>query len=119
MNEFVGTGITGYKRSSEYLWIRDDVIKAAYVTFTVDVDKNSDANTALDYKDKWVSHLNSWNYDASEYATGAFQTSQLWVQAEAQDALISSTILTLVIIVVLAFLVMLLFTQNVALSLSS
>ena len=56
--------------------------------------------------------MNKFNEGASAYARGAWHTSDLWVRAEAQQELISSTVLTLVVVIVLAFVGMLIFTKD-------
>jgi len=102
---------------STYVWVRNGRIKALYATFELNVDKNVAGKKALAYMDLWQHYVDVWNQKSSTYAQGAFQTSGLWVRVQAQEELVSSTILTLAIVLSLAFLGMLVFTRDVRLSL--
>lgn len=99
-----------------YLWIRNRQVKALYATFRVDISRQAQPSQIFKYKDKWDNYLTNYNNHASRFARGAWHTSSLWVRAEAQDQLISSTIATLVLVLVLAFLGMLIFTRDFTLS---
>jgi len=91
-------------------------VKALYATFRVDISRQAQPSQIFKYKDKWDNYLTNYNNHASRFARGAWHTSSLWVRAEAQDQLISSTIATLVLVLVLAFLGMLIFTRDFTLS---
>jgi len=105
----------------DYLWLRDDgdgydMVKASIYKFNVDISENIDVDLGMDYMALWDNYLNNFNAQAVRYTRGAFHTSDLWVRIEAQRQLVESTILTIVIVLVLAFCGMLLFTCNAILS---
>jgi len=64
----------------------------------------------------WDDYLDNFNAQAVRYTRGAFHTSDLWVRIEAQRQLVESTVLTIVIVLILAFCGMLVFTCNFILS---
>jgi len=97
--------------------MRNQEVKAAYVSVDVDIDYYAPSEEAIDYKKDWDAHIDAYNVEASLYAKDAWHTSSLWVRAEAQAALISSTIVTVALVVVLAFIGMLVFTRDQRLSL--
>ncbi|CAE7232474.1 PTCHD2, partial [Symbiodinium necroappetens] len=108
--------LTGMHSTKDYMWIRDGKVKASYMLMSVDFERYADTTSAIEYKKLWDKYLEEFNLDASIYTKGAWHTSSLWVRAEAQSALISSTILTIVIVVGLALLGMLVFTRDWKLS---
>eukprot|EP00930_Biecheleria_cincta_P001250 TRINITY_DN102399_c0_g1_i1.p1 TRINITY_DN102399_c0_g1~~TRINITY_DN102399_c0_g1_i1.p1 ORF type:complete len:2057 (+),score=335.66 TRINITY_DN102399_c0_g1_i1:535-6171(+) len=111
-----GFALTGLVPSKEYLWIRDGEIKASWFKFRADFDYNSATHTAIEYQLLWDNYLIQYNLQASIYGKGAWHSSSLWVRAEAQSALMWSTIATVAIILVLAWLGMLVFTGDPVLS---
>jgi len=102
--------------AKDFFWLRNGKVKAVKMMFIVDFSKNSATEVAAAYKKVWDDHVDAWNVGASDSAKGAWHTSHLWVRAEAQRELISSTISTLLVIVVMAFLSMLMFTLDPLLS---
>jgi hypothetical protein len=119
--QYLSVGLTGppgdRRESKNFIWIRNNVIKACYMVFTVDVNKNGGVDIISKYKEHWDSYLSAWNEDASQFAERAWHTSFMWVRMEAQQQLVSSTVLTLVLVVVLAAIGMLAFTLDPVLSL--
>ncbi|CAE7871107.1 unnamed protein product [Symbiodinium sp. KB8] len=113
---FAESWLTGMHSTKDYMWIRDGKVKASYMLMSVDFERYADTTSAIEYKKLWDKYLEEFNLDASIYTKGAWHTSSLWVRAEAQSALISSTILTIVIVVGLALLGMLVFTRDWKLS---
>jgi len=113
---FAESWLTGMHSTKDYMWIRDGKVKASYMLMSVDFQRYADTTSAIEYKKLWDKYLEEFNLDASIYTKGAWHTSSLWVRAEAQSALISSTILTIVIVVGLALLGMLVFTRDWKLS---
>lgn len=111
-----GYALTGLVPSKEYLWIREDEIKASWFKFRTDFSYLSGTSDAIEYQRLWDNYLIQWNMQASIYGKGAWHTSSLWVRAEAQSALLMSTIATVGIILILAFLGMLIFTGDPLLS---
>lgn len=113
---FASTQLTGIISSRDFLWIRDDRVKASYMTFQVDVHYYAAADAALEYRELWDAYLDEYNKEASRFSKDAWHTSSLWVRAEAQNELVSSTVLTLLIVILLAFVGMIVFTRNATLS---
>lgn len=68
-------------------------------------------------QEQWQSYTRRWNTQAVKQARGVWHASSIWVQLEATLLLVQSTVQTLVIVVASAFLSMLLFTRNMAVSL--
>jgi len=108
--------LTGLSASKDFLWIRGSEVKASFMSFNIDVRKYAPTEFALEHQKKWDDYLNRYNADASRFARDAWHTASLWVRAEAQNELIMSTVLTLLIVILLAFLGMVVFTKNAALS---
>lgn len=114
--EFLATALTGIIPSKDYLWFRDGVVKACYIPMFTNFNKDAAADAALEYKKLWDDYIGTYNDEATQFSQGAWHASQLWVRAEAQQELIMSTLVTLLIVLVLAFLGMLIFTFDVLLS---
>merc|ERR1712190_625426 len=87
-----------------------------YFSFETNVNKNIDAEMALEHMENWNAFLQDYNMNARKAARGAFHASELWVKAESQSYLITSTLQTLLILLVLAFLGMLAITRSSFLS---
>lgn len=116
-NAIVGEPPMTLLSPSAYLWFRDDRLKAGSFTFKVNVHKDSTpAEEVMKYKTSWDDYIAAWNSEATPSATGAFHISWQWVKAEAAKELVSSTFTTLVVLMVLAFGSMLLFTSDLTLS---
>eukprot|EP00929_Paragymnodinium_shiwhaense_P086849 TRINITY_DN47253_c0_g1_i1.p1 TRINITY_DN47253_c0_g1~~TRINITY_DN47253_c0_g1_i1.p1 ORF type:complete len:1345 (+),score=298.75 TRINITY_DN47253_c0_g1_i1:117-4151(+) len=98
----------------KYMWIRNGQLMAYYASFRVDYHWSQTPSAELHaYKSRWDTYLSTWD-DHSQ--SGAFHVSKTWVEAEVQDALIESTVSTLLVLVLLAFVGMLVFTRSVTLS---
>lgn len=117
LDAFKSVGITGDKTSQDYLWTRDSELKACFMKFRADFSTNSGLSDGLAYMDKWDSYISAFNDEASVYATGVFHVSNYWVQIQATKELIETTVVTLVLVIGLAFIGMLIFTFNIILSL--
>jgi len=113
--EFIASGMST-TRGTKYIWKEDKTIKAMYVSVEVHVDKNEEYSKLLDYKQYWDDYVGAYNANAVVTARGAFHVSKTWVEAGSQEPLIRSAVLTLGILVVLAFLGMVTFTWSVLLS---
>lgn len=113
---FALEGFTGSNSAGDFFWMRDNEVKASFVRVSVDIHKYAAVNEVFDLLASWDNYTRSWNARASRFARGAWHTSSLWVRAQAQEALISSTALTLSIAVSTAFLSMLIFTGDLRLS---
>jgi hypothetical protein len=115
--KFAKTALIGFKSANEFFWVRDGKVKASFMMFTVDVSVKTSPNAALEYMGKWDAYVAQWNAQAKEYSKVAWHTSSLWVRAEAQNALVSSTVVTILIVMLLAFMGMGVFTRSCILSL--
>mmetsp|Transcript_30232 Transcript_30232/g.86638 ORF Transcript_30232/g.86638 Transcript_30232/m.86638 type:complete len:1324 (+) Transcript_30232:1-3972(+) len=103
-------------RGMRYLWVVGSELKALYLSFEVHFKTSSSASLALEYKALWDEYLEKYNREAIRCARGAFHVSSVWVKAESQGELLSSTIQTMLILIVLAFLGMLAITRSLLLS---
>lgn len=118
MSTFLHNGLTGISSSKDFLWVQDGKVVASRLQFAIDVSNFAATSEALEHQAMWDDYVSTWNLNAQNSARGAWQTSSLWVRAEAQSKLISSTAVTLVIVMVLAGAFMVLFTFDLVLSLS-
>lgn len=114
--EYIKSGLTGLTSSRDYLWIRDNTVKACYASFTVDHHKNAQTAPTIELMEIWDKEISIWNDEASRFARGAWHMSGLWVRAQAQQELLSSTGMTLAVVLILSFLGMLAFTMDFVLS---
>jgi hypothetical protein len=111
-------GVPGDSMAGDkYIWLVDGTLKAIYASFEVDVSKFSSSSEILEIKQKWDDHILKYNQGASDAAKGAICISKNWVEAEANAELIGSAIVTLVILLILAFVFMVAFTWSISLSL--
>eukprot|EP00929_Paragymnodinium_shiwhaense_P103405 TRINITY_DN6688_c0_g1_i1.p1 TRINITY_DN6688_c0_g1~~TRINITY_DN6688_c0_g1_i1.p1 ORF type:complete len:1629 (+),score=342.88 TRINITY_DN6688_c0_g1_i1:11-4897(+) len=110
--EWARVGVTGLASSMDYLYIRDDEIRASYMTFTIDVSRTCRTNDALAHMKLWDDYLEEFNHGASRFARGAWHTSSLWVRAEAQLALVRSARTMVGIVLVLDFIIVILCSQD-------
>jgi len=101
----------------KYIWVVDGSLKAIYASFEVDVSRYSSSSEILKIKQKWDDHISKYNQGAADAAKGAICVSKNWVEAEANAELIGSAVVTLVILLILAFVFMVAFTWSISLSL--
>jgi predicted RND superfamily exporter protein len=97
-----------------YTWFENQRIpmKACTMQFYVNVDSTIAATRALEYKKKWDDYIDDLNDKASISANSAWHTASVWVRAEAEQAIITSTVDTIVIACVSAWFGMLIFTGD-------
>lgn len=95
-------------------WFVEDgdrlVVKAVSIEFNVQVSNTAAAGYALEFMDNWQAYVKELNADAAGTADEAFHTSDLWVRAEAEEAIKGSTITTMAISCACGFLGALFFT---------
>mmetsp|Transcript_932 Transcript_932/g.1616 ORF Transcript_932/g.1616 Transcript_932/m.1616 type:complete len:1344 (-) Transcript_932:92-4123(-) len=97
--------------AQENLWkAKDDKVRAAKFTFFLNVNKNDAAGPLLEHKKKWDKYVEVMNSRAAMSGNGAWHTAQAWVRAEAEDAVVDSTVDTIIISAVCAWAGMLAFT---------
>lgn len=99
-------------QASENLWVVDGKIAAAKVSFRINVAEDQPARTVLSHKEDWDAFLSKQNGQASFTAKNAFHTAKSWVRAEAELAIVNSTIMTILIAASAGFLGMLFFTGD-------
>jgi predicted RND superfamily exporter protein len=98
--------------AAENLWRDGTTIQAAKVSFKLNVDKNGAAATLLEQRDLWNRFVEQRNLLATVTANRAYHTAQAWVRAEAEEAVVASTINTIIVSAVCAWLGMFIFTQD-------
>jgi len=96
----------------EQLWMVDDAVVAAMLNFHVDFAFDVGADAILEYKSRWDRYMDASNSQSSATANMAWHTAAAWVMAEAEVAIINSTILTIVVAALGGFACMLLFTSD-------
>lgn len=101
----------------EQLWIVSDSVAAVSLSFQVDFSYEAGAENILSFKEKWDTFVDGLNAKASSTGNMAWHTAQAWVQAEAEVAIINSTILTIVVAALGGFGCMLIFTLDPLLAL--
>lgn len=103
-------------RGDRYVWREGGRVRAVYVSIEVNSAANVGAFHGLIQKATWDLYVDAWNSASVAKAQGAVHVSATWVNAEAEVALINSTVQTLAILIGLAFVGMLVFTRSLALS---
>lgn len=83
--------------AKQRLWMIDGTLKAAVLQFRIDVSTTVNVYRALTYKARWDGYVAEHNKAASICANRAAQTSAVWVRAEAQVAIIDSTLHTILL----------------------
>jgi len=94
------------------IWIVDGVMAANKFTFYVDVDETKSSSQLVDYKKIWDEYVNYLNGQAGITANHAFHTAEVWVRAEAEVAIVGSTVETIIIAAVCAWVGVLFFTGD-------
>jgi len=97
----------------DFMWIdAAGDLRATYFSFDVLMSYSSTpVSKALEFKDHWDTLVKNTNARAPGDADNAWHTCRLWIRAEAERAIISSTITTLVISLLCGFLGALSFTR--------
>lgn len=94
------------------LWFVGNKVKAMKIAFYVNIDRYGSSATILEGKKRWDSFVDASNARSSVTANQAFHTAQAWVRAEAEQAIVASTVDTILISTICGFLGMLLFTGD-------
>jgi len=79
---------------------------------SINVKSNVKSSFVLEYKQKWDSFVAERNYKATLTANRAWHVSSLWVRAQAQEALVSSTANTILLECAVGFAGILMFTGD-------
>eukprot|EP00930_Biecheleria_cincta_P084353 TRINITY_DN73841_c0_g1_i1.p1 TRINITY_DN73841_c0_g1~~TRINITY_DN73841_c0_g1_i1.p1 ORF type:complete len:1493 (-),score=277.85 TRINITY_DN73841_c0_g1_i1:389-4867(-) len=101
---------------TEQLWVVDGTVAASMLTFRVDVSSGAGSSTILDYKALWDQYLGDLNSRASITANAAWNTAAAWVSAEAEKAIIDSTMVTILVAASSGWVCMLIFTGDPSLA---
>jgi len=99
------------------LWFVDSKLVACQVQLWVNLNKGIPSASVLRYKTQWDEFLTSVNGAASLTANRAWHTSHVWVTAEAELAIVSSTMNTILIEIGIGWLCILVFTGDPVLAL--
>jgi len=102
--------------ASNNLWMENKVVKASKFEFRCNFNSDAAAADGIVYQDKWNSYVDNMNAVASLTANHAYATADVFKRSEAEEALIGSTIETIVIAAVLAWLGCAIFTGSVLLA---
>lgn len=90
--------------------------RAVKLEFWVGISSRAPVAEVFKLKEKWDEYIKTRNDDASARAGSAFHTSHLWVRAEAQNDIISSTLLSIFISVLCGFVAIDFFTSSLCLA---
>jgi len=111
-----GTDVYQFWRSNllsqDQVWMIDDTVRALKVTYEVDVSQEAGARALWEYKEKWDSWIDAVNSGASLTSNQAWHVASAWVQAEAEVAVIESTLTSIIVAVASGWLGVLAFTQD-------
>jgi predicted RND superfamily exporter protein len=102
--------------ASEDLWRQGTQVQAGKISFILNLAKDIAAQPLLDHQKKWDDYLTAMNSDASVTANRPYHTAAAWVRAEAEIAVVASTVDTIIVSAVCAWLGMALFTQDLTLA---
>jgi len=98
--------------ASSNIWIVDGVMAANKLAFYVDVNEERSSSALIEYKELWDAYVDDLNAQAGVTANHAFHTAEAWVRAEAEVAIVGSTVETIVIASVCSWLGVLIFTGD-------
>jgi len=97
----------------------DDKVRATRIDITITLNSEVAAGRALEVMEAWDSYVSDKNAEATIRANKAWHTSSLWVRAEAQDRIISSTATIVAVSVAIGFLTLACMTLDLLLALLS
>jgi len=102
---------------SDYLWWgTDGLLKATSLTFYLDVDADVGSDVGFAVMDAWDAYLADFNSAAEDAIKGALQTSNVWVRIEAEEVILQSTMLTVILSLCLVFFGIMVFTRSMHLA---
>jgi len=97
---------------SDYLWYVDGKLRACEMKYWADFSTSSSTSKVLAYQKKWDAYVASLNAAASVTANHVWHTSSTFVSAEATEAVISSTVSTIVTECLVSWIGILVFTRD-------
>ena len=117
--EFAQTGLTEFGGAvSDQLWFQEDgKMRAGLFVFRSDFPSNARAKATIEVKQKWDDAAYFISRDSVLDASTCWHTARAWILAEAEDALLNSTVVTMVVSLLCGFLGAAFYTQDMALSL--
>jgi len=98
------------------IWMDDGKMKACKMSMHVDLSRDMTKEAGLSYMSKWDAFVESENAKAHMTANKAWHTAQVWVSAEAHDAIISGTTSTILIELLCSFTGLIIFTGDLILA---
>ena len=119
LQEFAQTGLTEFGGAvSDQLWFQEDgKMRAGLFVFRSDFPSNARAKATIEVKQKWDDAAYFISRDSVLDAGTCWHTARAWILAEAEDALLNSTVVTMVVSLLCGFLGAAFYTQDMALSL--
>jgi len=103
---------SGKVSGSANLWMVEGKVKAAKIAFTTNIRMDSAAAEGVKYMEKWDNYIDRLNSAASVTANHAWYTAALFVRSEAEQAIIASTLETIIIAAACGWLGMLAFIKD-------
>jgi len=101
----------------EQLWAENGIIQAVMIQFVLDFAFDSGSVKIMEFKALWDKFVDEHNAKASTTSNMAWHTCRAWVMAEAEQAIINSTIVTIIVAAASGWLCMLMFTGDPTLAL--
>lgn len=97
----------------DYMWLAENFeLKATYVQFTVGLNyMTAQSSTILSLMQEWDNVVDEINQNAPPELGSTWHTSSLWIRAEAELAIVNSTVLTMLVSAICGFLGALFFTH--------
>jgi hypothetical protein len=100
------------QKSQQNVWMIGGKVLAVKVSYEVDVSEEAGAKAVLDYKGRWDKWVETVNSMASHTSDSAWHVASAWVQAEAEVAVVESTMTSIVVAALCSWLGVLAFTQD-------
>ncbi|CAE7524976.1 Disp1 [Symbiodinium natans] len=99
--------------AKEFMWLGPDFeVRATFVQFFVSLNYMTAASASiLSLMQSWDKVIDEVNKDAPADVGEAWHTSQLWIRAEAESAIVSSTVVTMIVSVACGLAGALIFTH--------
>ena len=99
--------------AKDYMWLTESFeLKATYIQFMVGLNyMTAQSSTILSLMKEWDKVVDEINRDAPPELGSTWHTSSLWIRAEAELAIVNSTLLTMLVSAMCGFLGALFFTH--------
>jgi predicted RND superfamily exporter protein len=103
---------SGVIQAGLHIWLVNRKVKATKIAFLTNFNQYAGAQEAIKYVELWNEHMENLNRESSVSANHAYATAQNFVRAEAEIAVINSTVETIIISALCGWLGMLVFTKD-------